>query len=160
MLKDRRDWTRLIISLLLCLAAGGIAVLFAGTSLPSWYQQLEKPAPLLPIPLFGAVWPLLYLLMGVALYLIWRQTPLSRATQTALVWFFVQLIIGLAWAWFFFGLRLPFFGVMEVALLWFSVFITLIAFLRLSKPAALLLLPYWLWVSCVLYLNWHIWKLN
>lgn len=160
MLKERRDWPKLIISILICQAAGGIGGLFTGTSLNSWYLQLDKPDLNPPGWVFGVVWPILYLMMGIALFLVWRKTPLGREEQTALLWFFVQLLLNIAWSWFFFGLRLPFFGLLEIAMLWVAIFITFIAFFRLSKTSALLLFPYLLWVSFAAYLNWSIVKLN
>ena len=160
MLKEKRDWIRLVASILICQAAGGIGSLFTATSMGTWYQQLEKPELTPPGWVFGVVWPTLYLLMGIALYLIWRRPRQGREEQTALVWFFVQLVLNIAWSWFFFGLRLPLFGLLEIALLWLALFITIGTFFRLSKIAALLLVPYILWISFAAYLNWSIVQLN
>lgn len=163
--KNRYEWLRLAVSILVCGVAAVLSLWMADTSFNSWYAELAKPAlqpPLQQAPewMFGALWPVLYFLTGIALYLIWRRTPHDRADQTALLWFGVQLLIGVAWAWFFFALRHPFFGLIESVLLWLAVTVTTIAFFRLSRPAALLMLPYWLWASFLVYLMRHISRLN
>jgi len=137
-------------------ALGAFASLDAGT----FYQELNRPAWAPPGWLFGPVWSALYLLMGIAAWLVWRAHGFSGA-RSALILFVVQLIGNALWSWLFFAWRFGGLAFAEILLLWFLILGTIVAFWRLRRiAAAALLLPYLLWVSFAAVLNLSIWRLN
>lgn len=123
-----------------------------------WYAALAKPAWTPPSWVFGPVWTLLYVLMGVAAWLVWDRH--RNAARGALTLFVLQLIVNAAWSWLFFGLRSPAVAFAGIVLLWALILATVIAFRRLRPPAAALLLPYLAWVTFAAALNFAIWRLN
>jgi len=147
-------------SLLACLLAGAIGSAFTIRSIPTWYAGLSKPSFTPPNGVFGPVWSLLYLLMGIALFLIWRKGFAVPGVGMAVVMFVIQLVVNALWSISFFGFRSPFLGLVDIALLWVLILTTLVLFLRLSWLAGLLLVPYFLWVSFASALNFAIWRLN
>lgn len=150
---------RLIASILLCEAAGGVGAIATRGAIESWYRDLRKPAFTPPGSLFGPVWTALYLLMGVALYVI-SQREDRRAVRVAQGVFGTQLALNAAWPFLFFARRSPRAALVEVVMLWFAIVVTIIVFSRLSKLAALLLVPYLLWTTFATMLNFSIWRLN
>lgn len=135
-------------------------VLFTETGEGSWYRQISKPAWNPPGWVFGPVWTLLYILMGVAFYLVWKSTrpePLKRRAMT--VWL-VQLGLNFLWTVIFFGAQQPGWAFLEIILLWTSILLTIFMFGSISKTAAWLLVPYIAWVSFATLLNGTIWLLN
>jgi tryptophan-rich sensory protein len=124
-----------------------------------WYAQLQRPSWTPPGYLFGPVWSILYLSMGVAAWLVWRRAGFSGASL-ALTFFLVQLILNGAWSWIFFGMHQPGLAFAEILVLWTMILVTMIAFLRVSTTAGMLLLPYLAWVSFATFLNYSIWQLN
>lgn len=137
-------------------ALGAVASLDAGT----FYQEFNRPAWAPPGWLFGPVWSALYLLMGIAAWLVWRAHGFSGA-RSALVLFVVQLICNALWSWLFFAWRYGGLAFAEILLLWLLIVATILAFWRLRRvTAAALLLPYLCWVSFAAVLNWSIWQLN
>ena len=151
----RKNWLVLIGFIALSQAAGLIGSVFTASSISSWYQYLAKPELNPPSWVFGPVWTTLYLLMGIAAYLVWRV----RALKAHAV-FFVQLALNALWSVLFFGLRSPGLALIEIALLWLAILVTIVSFNRVSRTAAFLLVPYLLWVSFATYLNYSIWILN
>lgn len=141
------------------LAAFAAAALGAVASVeaPQFYAQLSKPSWAPPGWLFGPVWSVLYLLMAVAAWLVWRA---STANQTALVLFVVQLVVNALWSWLFFAWHLGGLATAEIMLLWLLLLATLVAFWRVSRAAALLMLPYLAWVSFAGLLAWTVWRNN
>lgn len=123
-----------------------------------WYAALAKPRWTPPSWVFGPVWTLLYVLMGVAAWLVWDRH--RNAARVALNLFVLQLIVNAAWSWLFFGLRSPALAFAGIVLLWALILATVIAFRRLRPPAAALLLPYLAWVTFAAALNFAIWRLN
>jgi tryptophan-rich sensory protein len=103
---------------------------------------------------FGPVWTALYLLMGISLYLVWGKK------KTNLKWFWVQLTLNSTWSIVFFGLKNPLFAFVIIVLLWSSILLTIKAFKKVDKTAALLLVPYLIWVSFATILNLSIVVLN
>jgi translocator protein len=97
--------------------------------------------------------------MGISLFLVWRRED-SPQVKTAMIFFFVQLILNILWSVAFFGLRLPLLGLIDIILLWIAILLTIQNFLKISKIAGLLLLPYLLWVSFAVLLNFSLWVLN
>jgi tryptophan-rich sensory protein len=150
----------LIVAILISQAAGGIGSIATVSSVSTWYAELEKPWFNPPSWVFGPVWGLLYTLMGVAAWLVWRKGAANPLVRTALVLFAVQLVLNALWSWLFFGARLPFVAFVELVVLWAAIIVTTIWFFRVSTPAGVLMIPYILWVSFAAVLNFHIWWLN
>jgi tryptophan-rich sensory protein len=150
---------KLVVSILLCQLAGFLGSLFTIPSIPTWYQTLKKPSFTPPNWIFSPVWISLYIVMGISLFLVWRRKD-SPKVKTALIFFFVQLILNIFWSVGFFGLRLPLLGLMDIILLWVAIVLTIQNFFKVSRMAGLLLLPYLLWVSFATVLNFFLWNLN
>ncbi len=149
----------LIAWILGCELVGILGSLITMDAIPTWYAHLEKPGFTPPKWIFGPVWTTLYLLMGVAAYLIWRQ-PASPQRRRALILFLIQLGLNGIWTPVFFGLKQPGPGFVVIALLVVAIFLTLIQFYRLNRVAGLLLVPYLIWVSYATALNFSLWQLN
>jgi benzodiazapine receptor len=148
----------LVLSFLLCFLAAGLGSLFTMVSLESWYAGLAKPSWNPPNWIFGPVWTALYAMMAVAGWLVWRRgEPQSRP---ALRWFAIQLVLNVAWSAVFFGLQLPGLAFFEILLLWVAIAATLLTSWRVSRAAGILLVPYLLWVSFAVALNFAIWRLS
>jgi translocator protein len=151
---------KLAISIIICLAAGFIGSIFTNRSIPTWYAALKKPSFNPPDWLFGPAWTILFILMGIALFLVWRKGLNLQPVKIALIIFIVQLILNILWSFLFFAQRAPLAGFIEIILLWIMILITILVFYPISKPAGLLLLPYILWVSFASILNFSLWRLN
>jgi tryptophan-rich sensory protein len=154
------DILKLVLSLLACQAAGFLGSLATTSSIPDWYKNLAKPAFTPPSWVFGPAWITLYLMMGIALFLVWRKGLAAPGVKAALILFLVQLALNSLWSVLFFGLHQPFWAFVEIVVLWVFILLALIAFWRISLPAGLLLLPYLLWVAFASALNFAIWRLN
>ncbi|MBN1255925.1 MAG: tryptophan-rich sensory protein [Deltaproteobacteria bacterium] len=155
-----KDVFLLVISILICQGAGFIGSLFTRPSIPTWYATLEKPSFTPPNGVFSPVWIMLFALMGIALFLVWRTGLTERKARIALGFFGMQLIFNILWSASFFGLRSPFVGLIDIAVLWIAIALTIFFFFKISKVAASLLLPYIVWVSFAVILNFSIWTLN
>lgn len=153
------QWGVLALFIAICLGAGGLGSLWTMPAPSSWYASLEKPAWTPPGWLFGPVWTLLYLSMGVAAWLVWRKCGLQGAALPLAV-FAVQLLLNVAWTGIFFGMHLPGAAFAEIVLLWLAILATLILFRQVTPVAGWLLLPYLLWVSFAAALNFSVWQLN
>lgn len=155
-----RSWFTELVALLACLmlvfAAAGLGAM-ASVQAASFYAQLSKPVWGPPAWVFGPVWSLLYLLMGLALWLVWRS---SGPKRLAISLFLLQLAANALWSWLFFAWRCGAWAAVEVLLLWALIGATMLAFHRCSPWAARLLWPYWLWVSFASVLTWVIWRAN
>ena len=136
-------------------AIGGAASVRAGP----FYVQLVRPDWAPPPDVFGPVWTVLYALMGIAAWLVWRVGGF-RAARTALTLFLVQLVVNALWSWLFFGWHLGGAAFADIVLLWVLVIATLVAFWRVRPVAGMLLIPYLLWVSFASALNYSVWQLN
>ena len=159
-MNDRtRKATGLLISLLMCYGAAVIGGLFGAGGQGGWYADLAKPSWTPPSWVFGPVWTILYGMMAVAVWLVWlrhRQRPAAAAMAA----FALQLAFNAAWSPLFFGLHRPGLAFADIVLLWLALVATVWLFLRRSAVAAVLLLPYLLWVSFAAALNLAIWRLN
>jgi len=151
---------RLVVCLALTFSAALLGSVFTGNAIPDWYANLNKPFFTPPNWLFGPVWTILYLLMAISAFLIWQKGLDSPAVKIALVLFLLQLILNGLWTPLFFGLKMPLVAFIEILLLWTAIGLTILAFARVSIPAALLLLPYLLWTSFAAVLNCALWLLN
>ena len=156
-----KDILRLIVTCGASLGAGlaGSLVMVEEGFRP-WYSSLEKPVFTPPGWVFGPVWTILYILMGVAAFLVWRRESESQAVKVALGWFLVQLVFNALWTPVFFGWRRIDLALVIIALLWVAIVATIRSFSRVSRLAGVLLVPYLLWVSFATVLNTSIWWLN
>ena len=136
-------------------AIGSAASIQAGP----FYAQLVRPEWAPPPNLFGPVWTILYALMGIAAWLVWRAGGF-RTARAALSLFLVQLAVNALWSWLFFAWRLGGLAFADIVLLWVFIVATLIAFWRVRPLAGMLLIPYLLWVSFAAALNYSVWQLN
>lgn len=151
---------KLIVSILVCQGAGIIGGLFNSTSIKTWYVTLKKPVFNPPNWVFAPVWISLYLLMGIALYLVWIPDIPVKEKFWALTLFWAQLVLNMLWSYFFFYLRSPLSGLIDILLLWILILLTIMKFFPLNRTAALLLTPYILWVTYAAVLNYALWHLN
>jgi tryptophan-rich sensory protein len=157
---EKNELFRLILSITICQMAGIIGSIFTAGSVTSWYPTLVKPSLSPPGFYIGLIWIVLFTLMGISLFLIWKETPSNLAARIALYFFAAQLIVNVLWSVAFFGMRSPIIGLVVIALLWVLILITIIKFWPINRTAALLLIPYIVWVSIAAYLNFSIWRLN
>jgi len=150
----------LIACIIICEIAGAIGALFNKNSFSKsgWYAKIKKPSFNPPNWIFAPVWILLYLLMGVSLYLV-LDTRISLLSFPIII-FLVQLLLNMFWTGIFFGLRKPGYAFIEIVLMWLAIVATIIIFYPISKLASYLLIPYFLWVSFASILNFSIWWLN
>ncbi len=157
--KTRRQWAVLAGFILLCLSVAAIGGLSTRTSVGTWYVTLNKPSWTPPSWAFGPVWTVLYLMMAVSGWLVWRS-PESRARSRALAIYGVQLGLNLAWSFLFFGLRSPALGALDITLLWLAIGAFVSSAWPVSRSASYLFLPYWVWVTYASTLNYSISWLN
>ncbi|MEY5034151.1 MAG: hypothetical protein RL447_529 [Bacteroidota bacterium] len=148
-----------LLSLIIPLAVGGISGFFTVSAIPGWYQTIQKPSWNPPNWVFGPVWTTLYVLMGIAMYLIWTQ-PRTEQRQRALYLNAAQLILNFFWSLIFFNMHAIGWALIEIIILWVVIVQTMFAYDRVYKPAAWLLLPYIVWVTFATILNGTIWWLN
>jgi translocator protein len=149
---------KLIISLITPQLVGGIGALVTVSSIGSWYQSINKPFFTPPSWVFGPAWTILYLLMGIALFLVWNSHhPLKK---TAMGIFLVQLALNGLWSPVFFGLESPVIGLLVIVPLWIMILVCIRIFFLIHKTASYLMVPYLLWVSFATLLNASIWYLN
>jgi len=146
--------------ILLCLMAGGIGSIFTFQSIPTWYAGLNRPDFSPPNWVFGPVWTTLYIMMGIAAYLVYAKGIRKKETKTALALFSVQLVLNTLWSILFFGLQSPLYGFICIIALWLAIAATIWKFYGIDKNAGLLMVPYILWVSFASVLNFFIWMLN
>lgn len=151
---------KLFISIIVCECAGIIGSLFTTSAIPTWYASLQKPFFTPPNWLFAPVWVTLYLLMGIAAFIIWRKGLDEKKVRTALIIFAVQLVINILWSVVFFGLESPLYGLIVIIVLWIAILVTILRFAKISPAAAWIMVPYILWVSIATALNASIWALN
>lgn len=150
----------LFVSVAMSELAGLISSLFTTQSIPTWYVNITKPLLTPPGWLFGPVWVVLYAMMGTAAYLVWEKGLHKKEVRIALVMFIVQLAFNSAWSLLFFGLQSPGWALIDITLLWFVILATIVLFMRVSRVAAWLLVPYILWVTFAASLNYSIWVMN
>ena len=157
---SRNDIARLVLCIVACQGAGLLGSIFTNMSVYSWYPALVKPWFTPPDGVIPAVWTLLFTLMGVSLFLAWRAGLTLPQFRGAAYAFVAQFAVNILWSAAFFGLRSPLAGLMVIALLWILILLNIYRFYPLSKEAALLLVPYLVWVSFAALLNYSILVLN
>ncbi len=151
---------KLIISIVVSELAGIIGAFFTTPSIAGWYVGIVKSPLNPPAWIFAPVWTTLFALMGIAAFLVWKKGLDRRDVKIALGIFLGQLVLNTLWSIIFFGLHSPKGAFIEIIVLWLAILATIIAFKKISKPAAWLLAPYILWVSFAAYLNYSVWMLN
>ncbi len=151
-------WVVLAAFLLLCLSAGWIGSLATIPNIPTWYAGLEKPAFNPPNWVFGPVWTILYIMMGISGWLVWKAP--DRVSSRPFIPFAIQLALNLAWSFAFFGAQNPLLGLVVIIPMWICIVWTIVVFWPISRAAALLLAPYLAWVSFATLLNASILALN
>lgn len=151
----------LVIALAVPFAAAAIGGYATSSSVSTWYPTLNKPAWNPPAWVFGPVWTVLYLLMGIASWLVWRKRAEQEVrVRRALGWYGLQLGLNMGWSLIFFGLQQIGLALVEIVALWSALLITTIKFGRIRRDAAWLLLPYLLWTTFATALNAATWWLN
>lgn len=149
-------WLALVLALVITFACSAIGAQF---SPGEWYRALEKPTVNPPNWIFGPVWTVLYAAMAVAAWVVWCERDRVNV-KSALAAYGVQLVLNAAWSWLFFGRHEIGWALVEIALLWFAILATIMLFWRVRRTAALLLLPYLVWVGFAAFLNSRFWQLN
>lgn len=144
--------------LMLSFVAAAIGAV-ASVQTATFYQQLAQPSWAPPSSLFGPVWSVLYALMGIAAWLVWREGGWHKR-RAALTLFVLQLAVNALWSWLFFAWHRGALAFVDIVLLWLLVVATLIGFWRVRPLAGALLLPYLCWVSFASALNFAMWYLN
>jgi tryptophan-rich sensory protein len=155
----RLNLKKLIISLLVPLGVGGLSALITGGNMDI-YSKINRPPLSPPGIVFPIVWSILYTLMGISLYLVWNKNDNSSQSNIAYFWFAVQLFLNFIWSPIFFGAQQYLVAFIVLILLIASVVAMIVSFYKISKPAALLQIPYLIWLIFAGYLNLAIYILN
>ena len=150
---------KLVASLILTLGVGAIAGIFTSSAVTGWYATLHKPSFNPPDWLFGPVWTVLYIIMGISLFMIWNLEP-SKERNIALLLFMVQLIVNFCWSFIFFHFKLIGPALIDIIILWISLVVMLILIYMIKPLAAYINIPYFLWVSFASVLNGAYYFLN
>lgn len=156
----KTQWNKLGLSMLVSFLPGIIGSLFMMGTIDTWYATLNKPWFTPPNWLFAPVWTMLYVLMGVSLYLVWTKKASSEVKSDAYFYFFAQLAFNGLWTPVFFYIQVPVIGLLIILLLYGLVIMTMITFYKTSKKAAYLLIPYIVWLTIATLLNYFIIILN
>jgi tryptophan-rich sensory protein len=151
---------KLLIAIAVPVGTGALAGYFTASGVDTWYRTIEKPAWNPPDAVFAPVWTTLYILMGIAFYLVWKSNVAPELKRRATVMWIVQLVLNAAWSFLFFNRHAIGLALIEIIILWLAILLTIILFARIRKVAAWLLVPYISWVSFATILTYTIWKLN
>lgn len=150
---------KLLVSVAIPLVAGFLGSVFTGPAVKTWYLVINKPVWNPPSFVFAPVWTTLFILMGIALYLV-RSTKKDKRVICALRIFAVQMVLNILWSVFFFGLGNFWLAFAEIVILWLAILLMILRFYQINKVTVWLLLPYILWVSFASFLNFTIASLN
>ena len=150
----------LVLCIALPLIAGFIGAVFTLPAIPGWYAGIQKPVFTPPSWVFGPAWTILYLLMGISLWIVISEGWGSHDGKMGVVLFFIQLAANVGWSVLFFGMHLFAAAFVEVLLLLCLIAATMAIFLRISRTAGLLLVPYLCWTAFASLLTGMIWVLN
>ncbi len=153
------NWSFLMLFVGVCIGVEIIASALTFPSVKDWYPTLEKPSWNPPKWLFGPVWTYLYLSMGLAAWLVWRERR-NAAIKVPMILFGVQLVLNCAWTAIFFGMQNIELGFYEIVLLWVAILITTVSFWKIEWIAGALFIPYLIWVGYAAALNFSIWRMN
>ncbi len=156
-----KPFYKLIISIVLPVVVGWVSSYFTASSVKTWFVTLKKPLFNPPSWLFAPVWTILYILMGIAFYLIWKNSSANHdLKKRAIAFYFLQLLLNFFWSVIFFYSRQPGWAFAEILVLLLMIIVTAFHFYKISKTAGWLMLPYILWVCFATLLNYSIWQLN
>lgn len=150
---------KLLISIILPLSVGAIAGMVTAQSIPEWYEGLNRPPFNPPNWIFAPVWTTLYILMGISLFLIWKQ-DVSKERNIAILVFLLQLLLNFAWSFLFFYFKMMGFALIEIILLWMNIVVMLVGFYNIKPIASYINIPYLLWVTFATVLNAGYYFLN
>ncbi len=151
---------RIGIAVLVCGLIGFLSSIATQTSVSTWYAALNKPSFTPPNWIFGPIWILLYIMMGIAAGIVWSKGFYHKWVKTALYHFGFQLLLNAAWSIFFFGLQNPLIALLDIIALFILLLFTIKWFTVVNSTAAYLLIPYVVWVAFATALNFGIWQLN
>ena len=151
---------KFIIAIVLPLLVGAAGGYFTSTSVKGWFTTLNKPFFNPPAWLFAPVWTTLYILMGIAFFLIWQSKTVKELKQKAVTFYFIQLVLNAAWSFIFFYAKQPGLAFAEILILLIMIILTAVTFYKIRKAAGWLMLPYIVWVCFACVLNYSIWRLN
>ena len=159
------NFIKLVGAIALCQTACIIGLFFTVSAIPTWYAQLEKPVFTPPNWIFGPVWIVLYTLMGISLFLIWKKRQYMQKTEdativTSLFLFYVHLVINAYWSIVFFGMKDIVSALLIIVILAEMILLLIVKFFRIDRIAGLLLIPYYFWALYASFLNFSIWQLN
>jgi tryptophan-rich sensory protein len=154
------SFVKLVIAIALPVLIGGVSGFFTVSGVESWYQTIQKPSWTPPNWVFGLVWTTLYVMMGIALWLVWKEDTSRELKLIAGILFAAQLTLNFFWSFIFFRLELPGWAFAEILVMWVVILATIFAFAQVNKTAAWLLVPYISWVSFAAMLNFTIWRMN
>lgn len=151
---------RVSVAMGVCLFVGFVASLATQAGIADWYPALDKPDFNPPNAVFGPVWVVMYILMGIAAGIVWNKGFYHKWVQTALYHFGFQLLLNAAWSMLFFGLKEPLWALLDIIALFIVLLLTIKWFKIVDNTAAYLLVPYAVWVLFAAVLNFEIWRLN
>ena len=152
---------KLIIDIIIPVAVGAISGFFTSSNVNTWFPTIVKPSFNPPSWLFAPVWTTLYVMMGIALFLVWKNESVAKSLkQKAIIFFAIQMTLNFLWSFTFFEMHEIGWAVVNILLLWIFIIATIFSFAPISKTAAWLLVPYISWVSFASILNIAIWQLN
>ena len=151
---------KIVICVAICVGVGALTGLATVDAIPNWYAGLNKPSFNPPNYVFGPVWTILYIMMGVAAALIWNEWELHQDVPRALALFGIQLVLNGLWTIVFFSWHQTGWALIVIAALWILIFVCIMQFRKIQQTAAWLLIPYLAWVSFASLLNFEIWRLN
>lgn len=146
-------WAKILICIIVINGLGAAGAFLTMGSLRDWYEGLVRPPGVPPAVVFGPVWTVLYTLIGISLAIVWHRVPGGSTKQGALTSFVIQMVLNIAWTPVFFGLHWLGVALAVIATLWVWIFVTILRFKALDRTAAMLLVPYLIWVSYATYLN-------
>ena len=153
-MKTLKNIGQFLLSLIVVFAAGGLGSLSTVPNIPTWYEGLDKPPLLPPNEVFGPTWNVIYLMIAIALFLVWIL-PKKDKKDSPLIYvaFFAQLVLNTLWSVTFFGLQMPWLAFVVILLLNTAIIWTMREFYKVSVQAFGLFVPYILWVMFATYLN-------
>ncbi|WP_018341776.1 TspO/MBR family protein [Cytophaga aurantiaca] len=151
---------KLIISIIGCELTGVLSSILSNAAMNPWFDNLNKPSWNPPSAVFGPVWSILYLLMGISLWLVWKSEKPTNEKEIAVTFFIIQLFLNFWWSLLFFKFHSPELALVDITLLLILILVTIIQFFPISKTAAYILIPYLLWVAFATILNASILILN
>ena len=155
-----KNGVKLVISIAIPLLVGFAGSYFTRPAIDGWFQTIQKPSWQPPNWVFAPVWTTLYIMMGIALFLVWKKQHAGDQKRTAISLWIIQLVLNFMWSYLFFNRQQLGLALIEIIVLWIFILFTIIAFANISKPAAWLMVPYIAWVSFATLLTWSIYSLN